>query len=431
MSKPKTLLVTYYWPPAGGPGVQRWLKFVKYLQRMGQDPIVYIPENPAYPINDESLMSEVPEGITIWKHSIMEPNRIGANKKNKKTSAGFLKPQSEQSGKEKVSNWIRANLFIPDARMLWIKPSISYLLPKIKEEGIDTVISTGPPHSCHLIARALKRKAGLRWIADFRDPWTKIDYFHHLPFTTMARDKHHSLERSVLEEADEFVVVTPEMKRDYEKMGDRDIHLIPNGYDADDMPSEKVTLSEKFTISHIGSLNADRNCEALWSALAALVQENEDFAKQLSIQLVGNVCDEAIASLEQYGLSSHLDLVPYVPHSEVTALQCSRQVLLLSINRTDNARMFFPAKVFEYMASGRPIFGIGPTDSDLQELFEKSQCGIMHDFDDVTKMKATLLQWFEKYQKGELEVNSSGVEKYSRKSLTEQLVKEVLKDDEQ
>ena len=179
----KTLIITYYWPPAGGPGVQRWLKFVKYLPEFNIDPVVFIPENPNYPIIDESLTSEVSKDITIINHPIKEPYKWAgffSNTSSKTISKGIISDEKEQSFIEKAMLYVRGNFFIPDARIGWVKPSVSFLLDYIKKEGIETIITTGPPHSVHLIGLQIKQKLGVKWLADFRDPWTTIGYHKQL-----------------------------------------------------------------------------------------------------------------------------------------------------------------------------------------------------------------------------------------------------------
>ena len=179
----KALIIAYYWPPAGGPGVQRLFKFVKYLRDFDVEPIVYIPENPSYPINDDSFVNEIPEGLKVIKQPIKEPYKLASkfSKGDSNTiSKGIIKNSSKQSLKEKLMLFIRGNFFIPDARIGWVKPSVQFLNKYIRENGIEVVITTGPPHSLHLIALKLKNKLAFNWIADFRDPWTTIGYHKKL-----------------------------------------------------------------------------------------------------------------------------------------------------------------------------------------------------------------------------------------------------------
>jgi len=235
----KILIITYYWPPAGGPGVQRWLKFVKYLPDFGIQPFVYIPENPTYPIVDENLVKEVSDKAIIVKHKIFEPYQLASffsKNKTKKISSGIIPNQKKQSFMDKTFLWIRGNLFIPDARVFWVKPSVSYLEKYIRENNIDTIITSGPPHSLHLIGLELKQKLNVKWFADFRDPWTTIGYHKSLRLSNYAAKKHKALERQVLNSADTIIVTSNTTKIEFQAITSKPIAVITNGYD-----TEKVT----------------------------------------------------------------------------------------------------------------------------------------------------------------------------------------------
>ena len=219
----KVLIITYYWPPSGGAGVQRWLKFVKYMRQFGWEPVVYTAENPEIPVVDTSLEKEIPEGITVLKIPIWEPYSIYkkfiGRKKEDKINASFLSETKKAGLTEKISVWIRGNFFIPDARRFWIKPSIKFLETYLSENKIDYVISSGPPHSMHLIALGLKRKFPLlKWLADFRDPWTNIDFYEKLMLTPMADKKHHRLELSVIKSADCVLSIGSSMSEEFKEM---------------------------------------------------------------------------------------------------------------------------------------------------------------------------------------------------------------------
>ena len=235
-SKKKVLIITYYWPPAGGSGVQRWLKFMKYLRDFDIEPIIYTVKNPSYPILDDSLLSEIPEGIEIVKQPIFEPNSLLSifGSKSKNESAGFLDPNPSFLGK--IMQYIRANYFIPDARKYWIKPSVRFLSNYIEKNAVDVVITTGPPHSLQLIGLQLKKQKGVKWISDFRDPWTEIDYFHQLPLTKKATKKHHILEEEVIRKSDMILVVGDTMKKKFLKYSDS-IEVITNGFDTNEKTS--------------------------------------------------------------------------------------------------------------------------------------------------------------------------------------------------
>lgn len=411
----KLLIITYYWPPAGGSGVQRWLKFVKYLQDFGVTPVVYTVENPDYPILDETLQQDIPEGVEVIKQPIWEPYQLASvfsKKKKVKTSAGFLGKQKGVASK--IATYIRANYFIPDARMFWIKPSTNYLEKYLSENKIDAIVSTGPPHTTHMIGLGLKQKLNIKWVADFRDPWTDIDYFHQLPLTQKAVKKHHDLEQKVLKHADEVLVVGNTMKKVYDAFSEN-VHVITNGYDG--ALSNETELDKEFTLTHIGMLNADRNPTILWEALNVLKDR-----VNIKVQLIGKVAPEVKQTIDDFGLTEKVQFIDYLPHDEVRKYQQKSQVLLLAINNVPSAKGIVTGKIFEYLQAKRPILAIAPKDGDLAAILDKSKAGKVVGFFDVEELGNALLQMYEQFEQGNLKVNSVGVEQYHRKALTEQFV---------
>ncbi|NNL16528.1 MAG: glycosyl transferase family 1, partial [Flavobacteriaceae bacterium] len=326
----KVLIITYYWPPAGGPGVQRWLKFVKYLPEFNIEPIVYTPENPSYPILDESLVSEVPENLTILKHAIKEPYRFAgllSKKDSNRISKGIIYRPKSQSFVEKLLLYIRGNFFIPDARKNWVKPSVKFLSQYISQNKIDTIITTGPPHSLHLIGMQLKQQIGVRWLADFRDPWTTIGYHKQLKLSKRSVAKHKQLEHDVLQNADEIIATSYTTSKEFKNIVNKTIMTITNGFD--DSTKLVKKLDERFTCSHIGSLLSERNPKLLWKAFQELINENEDFKNNFQLNLIGVVSDDVLNSIYENDLKSHVNSVGYVSHKEAINYQNRSQVLLL------------------------------------------------------------------------------------------------------
>ena len=415
----KVLIITYYWVPAGGSGVQRWLKFVKYLRDFNIEPVVFTTDEASYPIIDNSLTNEVPNNIKVLKNKIWEPNDLLSifQKKEAKTSAGFLNPNPSFFGK--VMQYIRANYFIPDARKFWIKPSVKKIKKYLENNPVDAIITTGPPHSVHLIGLHLKKELGVKWIADFRDPWTDIDYFHQLPLTQKAKEKHHQLEKEVLQKADATLVVGKAMQQNYQKFSDT-IHVVTNGFDTDEKSESKPVLDIKFSITHIGLMNADRNPKVLWKILSELSTENPDFANDFEIKLIGSIADEVTNELDFYQFKNVVK-IPNVPHAEVQNYQKSTQVLLLAINKVPSAKGIITGKIFEYLQAKRPILAIGPEDGDLAEILKNTNAGAIVDFDDAVKMKKNIIDLYQRYKVGNLTVNSKNIEKYHRKEVTKQV----------
>ena len=427
----KVLIITYYWPPAGGPGVQRWLKFVKYLPDFGLKPIVYIPKNPTYPIIDQDLLSEVPAGVTILKQEIFEHYAIASilsKGKVRKISAGIIPEHKKQSITEKVSLWIRGNLFIPDARVLWVKPSVIYLQKYIEENNIDTIITTGPPHSVHLIGFHLKKKTKVNWIADFRDPWTTIGYQKSLKLSSFAASKHKKLEREVLTYADEIIVTSKSTKAEFAEITKKPIHVITNGYDVETVERQKVDA--KFSISHIGSLLSERNPEILWQTLAELVVDIPSFKDDFELKLIGTVSESVLQSIEENSLNSFLHNLGYVSHAEAIAAQRKSQVLLLLEIDSPATKAIIPGKLFEYMVSGRPILALGPEGADFADILKETNTGIFITYQERQKLKSTLIELYSQFLNGDLKVNAAGLQQYSRKNLTGKLADVILNLDE-
>jgi galactitol-specific phosphotransferase system IIB component len=423
LEQKKILIITYYWPPAGGPGVQRWLKFVKYLPEFGIQPIVYIPENPTYPIVDENLVNEVSEKAIILKHKIFEPYQLASflsKNKTKKISSGIIPNQKKQSFLDKTFLWIRGNLFIPDARVFWVKPSVSYLEKYIVENNIDTIVTSGPPHSLHLIGLELKQKLNLKWFADFRDPWTTIGYHKSLRLSDYAAKKHKTLEHQVLNAADTIIVTSKTTKTEFQAITSKPIAVITNGYDNENV--EKQTLDSKFSLAHIGSFLSERNPAILWESLVELVNEIPDFKSHLEIKLIGAVSQEVLETIAQFGLNPYLNNLGYVSHTEAIGHQRKSQVLLLIEINSEDTKSIIPGKLFEYMVSNRPIVAIGPEGSDFAEIITQTNTGAFFNYSEKMKLKSVILDFYNQFLEGKLQANAIGLQQYSRKNLTKELV---------
>lgn len=424
----KVLIVTYYWPPAGGPGVQRWLKFVKYLPEFNIQPIVYIPENPNYPLLDEKLNKDVSDKAIILKNKIFEPYGIASflsKNKTKKISSGIIDKKKKQSFVEKMLLWVRGNLFIPDARVYWVKPSVKYLKKYIEEHQIETIITTGPPHSLHLIGLKLKKQLNIRWIADFRDPWTTIGYHKELKLSSWAAQKHKDLEKEVLNTCDSILVTSPTTKKEFQNLTSKLIDVITNGYDREEVA--KQPLDNEFTLAHIGSFLSERNPQILWESLQDLIQENELFASKFQLKLIGAVSKEVLASIESIGLNSYVNNLGYVSHDEALKHQRSSQVLLLIEINSEDTKCIIPGKLFEYMVSERPIIAIGPKNSDFENIIKATNTGNFFTYNEKIELKNTILKHFDSYLNNELKAHPIGLQQYSRRSLTEQLANVLSK----
>lgn len=421
----RVLIITYYWPPAGGSGVQRWLKFTKYLRQFGWEPVIYTATNPESPAQDEKLLQEIPEGIEVIKRPVLEPHNLFrwlTGRKGEKFGAGMA---SSGSGKQgllgRLAIWVRGNIFIPDARMLWIRPSARFLAKYLKQHPVDAMVSTGPPHSTHLIARRVAHRTHIPWLADFRDPWTNIDFFEDFKPTPWAKAIHARQERQVLRTAQRVVTVTNGWAEELSELGDISVEVIENGYDPDDFPniiSKEERGTAKFSLTHVGTLSPNRNSNLLWKVLGEKVQNDTGFAQNFQLQLVGSVDATARAGIEQNGLLPYTNFMGYLPHNEAIEAQMQSAALLLLVNQSPNALGIQTGKVFEYMAAGRPIIAVGPIGGDTHQLMNETKAGVFVDYtseDSIREGIDTLWSW---YSENFVGFSPSGFERYSRKALT-------------
>jgi len=424
----KLLIITYYWPPAGGSGVLRWLKFSKYLREFGWEPVIYTAEGAEYAEHDPTLERDIPQGITVIRRKIWEPyswyKRVVGSSKDTKIKVGFLSEAEKPRRAERFSRWIRGNLFIPDARRFWIPPSVRFLTDWLRDHPVDAIASTGPPHSTHIIARGLAKRTKLPWLADFRDPWTDIDFYKDLHLTPWADRKHHRMELSVLKSANEVVAVGKYMAERFATKHPREYRIITNGFDEEDLIKSSATYSsESFVITHAGSIGPDRNTPGLWQALGELVDELEGFREKLKIRLLGNVDHSVWRSLQKEKLDTNTERVAHVPHSEILKEMASASLLLLAINNVPNSKGIITGKIFEYMLANRPILCIGPEDGDAAYILASTKRGITIEDTKIDIIKSNITEAYSQFLSGSLYSDtSSTIDQYSRKSLTNQLV---------
>lgn len=435
----KVLIITYYWPPSGGSGVQRWLKFAKFLPEYGWEPVIYTPLNPEANSIDNTLLKEVSENTLVLKRKIWEPYSIyktlfgsKSNSNNNHIKANIIGSQNK-SLSHKLSLFVRGNFFIPDPRCWWIKPSIKWLVKYLKENPVDAIVSTGPPHSMHLIAKGVKEATGIKWIADFRDPWTEIFYFKHLNLSGWALKKHKRLEQSVIDSADVVTVVSNKMKQDFAGRTSTPVEIITNGFDPDDFKpnpnGEEETLEDKgkFTLTHTGIFVDNGNPNKLWEVLGELCDKNKTFKEDLRIRLLGQVDKSVSDGIKEAGLNDNCICMGYVAHNQVTQWQQSASVLLLPLRKEPEAAAILTGKFFEYLASGREILAFGPTNGDLAKALCETKSGTIVDFEDKEGIRKEITRLYGLFKEGALKSGSTEISehalKYSRKHLTGEICK--------
>ncbi len=366
----RVLVITYYWPPNGGVGGQRWLKMCKYLPEHGWNPVVYTPSNPEMAAVDEGLLKDVSPQLEVIKRPITEPfglyKRFTGKRKDERIQTAFLKEDGSgrMNWKERMALWVRSNGFVPDARVWWVRPSIRFLKAYLREHPVDAVVTTGPPHSMHLIGLGLQRALGVRWVADFRDPWTGIDYYQQLSLTRWADRRHRRLERAVLTRADRVVTVSWRWAKDLEALGAKNVAVITNGYDPADLPATPVPVDERYSLVHAGSMSPTRDQPGLWKLLAQLCAQDREFASRFVLRFIGPVDARVLASMSAAGLGGHVERTGRVPRNEAMKAIAGARVLLLPINTTANRHGILPTKLYEYLSTGRPILAVGPRDGD-------------------------------------------------------------------
>lgn len=421
------MVITYYWPPSAGSGVQRWLKTIKYLRTYGWEPVVYTVSNSQFELRDEALLAEIPEGIEVIKRPIWEPfewyNKfIGAGGKASQ-NVNPLYAAKNQAGqgaswKAKLAIWVRSNLFVPDTRMFFIAPSVSFLKQYLAQHPVDAIVSTGPPHSMHAIGLGLKQELGLPWLADFRDPWTQIGFYRELQLSTWARLRHEHLERATMAQADAVVAVSHAMAEDMDTIIPVNTQVIHNGYDEADFAFHTAPIpAQKFIISYVGMLGYPRNHTVFWQGLQQLLEEHPDLAADLELHFYGKADPVVQASATEYGLEAWLKLLPYKPHHEILEVQRSSAALLLMIDNVNNAKGILTGKIFEYLALQRPILCIGPEGGDAEAVLKDTGAGLFSDYHDLDTFKKNVLALYYAHKQGSAGMAATGYEKYSRRSL--------------
>jgi len=437
-SRKRVLIITYYWPPSGGIGVLRCLKIAKYLRDYGWEPIIYTAKDAHYPTIDPSNEKDVPEDATILKQKIWEPYHIYKFLTGKKKDANVndvLMSMDQKAGiAHKFSVWIRSNFFIPDARALWIKPSVKFLSAYLQEHPVDAMFTCGPPHTNTRIATLLKNKFGIPYLSDYQDPWTQVDYFKQLRLTSWGLKKHQRLEQEAFKAADATTIVSEFWKRDLAAIGGRNINVLYWGYDPDDFKNITPSIDAKFTLSHLGIMGHDRKPEVLFQVIKELSKELPGFQVDFELKLVGQIDISVKEAFQKAGIEQQVNFIGPVTRGEALQLTCNSNALLLLLNQQDNAQGRVPGKFFEYLASKRPIMVLGPTDGDVATITAKTKRGQAFLYHDHTSIKQMLTDLYAKFKAGTLKQSlDENIEAYSHPVLTAKvagLLNDITKDSE-
>ncbi|SMG52981.1 Glycosyltransferase involved in cell wall bisynthesis [Marivirga sericea] len=414
----KVLIITYYWPPSGGISVLRALKIAKYLREFGWEPVIFTAENAHYPYYDESGFVDIPEGITVIKHPIIEPFKVfkwltGRKKEDALNSIVQVRDK-KQNFLDKLGIWVRGNFFIPDARSLWIKPSVKYLKKHLKENPVDAIFSDGPPHTNNRIAYFLSKELGIPWLADFQDPWTQADYYQMMYITKTAHKIHSKMEQGVFQQAKKITIASPTWKKDLESIGAKNVDVIYYGYDEDDFKDlVKNQEGEYFDIVHIGLLGIDRNPVGLVEILSKIKSD-----RKIRVILAGQV-DQQVK--KELGGNKNVEVVykGIISRKESLQLAMEAHLLLLPLNKANNAEGRLPGKLYEYLRTYNPILCLGKSNGDAAKIINKCKIGSSFEYEDIKGIRNFIEDLIQK--PNSINVDKKEIETYSNKKQTQKI----------
>jgi len=429
----RVLVVTYYWPPSGGSGVQRWVKFAKYLPQEGWQPVIYTPEDPEYTAIDHTLEAEIPRTAEIIRRPILEPYGIYRKLMGKGASTDMKTLTASASGgavteissgkkswKQRLSLWIRGNLFVPDPRVGWVRPSVRFLKKYLAEHPVDVIVTTGPPHSMHLIGQRLHKELGIPWIPDFRDPWTRMYYLKHLPMTGRTWKKLYRLEQDVLDECSTVLAVTPLVQEEFQARTKTPVAMITNGYDGVDF-EQAVEPDGFFNIVHTGLFASDGNPLNFWKVLGIKAWAEPDFKAALRLRLVGKVDREVYDAIADAGLQDNVVDLGYRDHLTAVREQLAASFLILPLRNDPEYRPILPGKLFEYLASRRPILGIGQEDGSMARVLADTGAGVTAGWDNAAAMRSFVDTAWGQFRSGGIPPVQGDITRFSRRSTAREL----------
>ncbi len=428
------LYISYYWPPSGGPGVQRGLKFVKYLPQFGVIPsVLTVDEKQAsYPLLDETFQNEVPGNLDVYKTATSEPFEYYKKLSGKKEIpfSGFANQKAEDTFLDKVFKFVRGNLFIPDARVGWNKHALKKAEELLQDSKYKAIITTSPPHSTQLIGLKLRKKYNLKWIADLRDPWTNIHYYDQLYHTALAKRLDDKYERQVLEQADAILVTSEDTRRLFlnkpAKLNPAKIHVIPNGYDEDDFIFPSAPPKDALLITYTGTITENYNIDVFLKVIAHLNSVHSEINYKL--RFVGQVSEGVRQRIEKAGVLGITEFIPYVPHDQAIKYLMDSTMLLLAIADVPSVYANVPGKLFEYLASNKPIVALGPVHSDTDRIIDECGAGRLFHYAAYEHMLDHMTQMSKAWKLNpNLDLPYINYARFSKRALSEKLANLVRK----
>lgn len=426
----KVLIITYYWPPAGGPGVQRVLKFAKYLPQFGWQPIILTVANGDYPAIDETLKKDIPEECIVYKTNSLEPNNIYKKftgmKKDEKIPVAVLSDK-KIGWKKKIAKWIRLNLFIPDAKIGWIPFAVKKGKKIINELQPDIIFSSSPPPTVHLIAKKLAKWSGLKWVADFRDPWTDIHYYEDNYRNYFVESIDLRLEKNVLKKADKITCISQkDIEMDFgKKVKNSKCINIPNGFDESDFLNIADTkdTNDKFKLIHLGAINKERLPINLFKSIRKMDKEKIINPDNFILSLIGKVTPCVIKMVEELKIQNYVEFISYLPHNKAVEKGMGASILLLLITQSERNIRILPGKTFEYLRMGKPVLGLGPENGEVARIINETKTGKIIEYNDVQAIYKYLKMFFNNWNesKNKFKIPKQVISKYSRENLTRKI----------
>ncbi|MFC1748188.1 glycosyltransferase [Pseudomonadota bacterium] len=422
------LVVTYYWPPAGGVEVQRMVKFCKYLPKFGWNPIILTVNDGNYANTDTSYFDDIKDLKSIYRAKSLEPHSMfnaltkPLQKKNTSKNNNTSKANSSQSFVNKLGEYVRLNLFIPDSRIGWFPNAVKMGSKIIEEYQPELILSSSPPYTVHLIARYLKNKHKLPWVVDFRDPWLENTAYNTVPRLGVVKRINHHLECKTLAQADKITTVGKNMASLLNsKIGcPEKIEIITNGYDHT-IPPINNKQSDTFYISHFGPIYWRRFPAAAVQAIKQLLHTSENFAANFKFRNLGAIDPQSLHCLQTELPKENLELKPYVDRSVLNNILAEPQLMLLSIEDIPHNKLIITGKIFDYITTGNPILGIGPVDGDAADIINKTNTGKMFDYANNEGIMNTILDAYYNWKEGKLQTSPQDYPDYKRENLAAKL----------
>ena len=425
----KVLIISYYWPPAGGPGSQRIVKFVKYLPQFGWQPYILTVQKGEFSYTDHSLEKDIPANVKVYRTKNLEPfflyKSLTGRSKGESLPVGLI-IHKKKNIIEKISLWIRANVFIPDARIGWIPFAVKKALQITKDEKIDLIFSSSPPHSLQLIGWYVTRKTNIPWVTDFRDRWTDIRYYQVLSRSSLAKKIDGYFEKQVLKNSNCVTSTSEGFNTDFRekiKSINQTFQFLPNGYDDEDFKNLQTLENKKFTILHTGSLIAQQNPIVFWRSLKGLLQKDEKIKKLLLVQLIGKTHESITKSVKELNLSDIVEFYDYVPHEKVLQEMQDASILFAVIPDLPNNKSIVLGKIYEYIGTGKPILIIGPQQSDAGKVISKFSnsliCNYMDEEGCMKFVELIFRNWIKSHDVPEIPQEARL--QYSRKKICQSL----------